>query len=96
MKTYNLSKAEKGKTRYTHSDDLSVLFRNSVENNNIGASNVSDVQVDFEIPNHVDQEQQIPQNLGDAISERLASVIKKQCSYEPEKLAILKNCLKNY
>ena len=32
--TNNLSKAEKGKTGDTHSDDLSALFKNSAENNN--------------------------------------------------------------
>ena len=51
------------------------------------AKTVSDVEVDLEIEmlNQVDQEHQIwyqiPQNLGDAISERLASVIKKHWSY---------------
>ena len=39
------------------------------------AKTVSDVEVDLEILNQVDQEHQNPQNLGDAISERLASVI---------------------
>ena len=46
---------------------------------------VSDLEVDLEILNQVDQEHQILQKLGDAISERLASVIKKHWSYEPEK-----------
>ena len=41
------------------------------------AKDVSDVEVDLEILNQVDQEHQIPQNLGDTISESLASVIKK-------------------
>ena len=102
----NLSKAEKGKTGDTHSNDMSALFKNSAEKNNNngavvgqkrpitnnhGGTNtpakvpccqnsakvVSDVEVDLEILNQVDQEHKIPQNLGDAISERLASVIKK-------------------
>ena len=34
------------------------------------AKTVSDVEVDLEILNQIDQEHQIPQNLGDAISER--------------------------
>ena len=51
---------------------------------------VSDVEVDLEILNQVDQEHQIPQNLGDAISERLTSVIKKHWSYEPEKFGSIK------
>ena len=46
---------------------------------------MSDVKVDLEILNQVDQEHQISHNLSDAISERLASVIKKHWSYEPEK-----------
>ena len=54
------------------------------------AKTVSDVVVDLEILNQVDQEHQIPQDLGDAISERLASVIKKHCSYEPEKFGSIK------
>ena len=41
------------------------------------AKTVSEVEVDFEILNQVDEEFQIPQNVGDAPSERLASVIKK-------------------
>ena len=66
------------------------------------AKTVSDVEVDLEILNQVDQEHQIPQNLGDAISVRLASVIKKHWPYEPEqfgnieklheKLLIPQNC----
>ena len=44
------------------------------------AKTVSDVEVDLEILNHVDQEHQIPQNLGDAMSERLASIINKHWS----------------
>ena len=51
---------------------------------------MSDVEVDLGILNQVDQEHQIPQNLGDAISERLASVIKKHWSYEPEKFSNIK------
>ena len=35
------------------------------------AKTVSEVEVDLEILNQVDEEHQIPQNLGDAISERL-------------------------
>ena len=50
----------------------------------------SDVEVDLEILNQVDQEHQIPQNLGDAISERLTSVIQKQWSHEPEKFGKIK------
>ena len=49
------------------------------------AKTVSDVEVDLEILNQVDQEHQIPQNLGDAISERLTSPIQKHWSHEPEK-----------
>ena len=49
------------------------------------AKTVSDVKVDLEILNQVDQEHQISHNLSDAILERLASVIKKHWSYEPEK-----------
>ena len=41
------------------------------------AKTVSEVEVDFEILNQVDEEFQIPQNVCDAPSERLASVIKK-------------------
>ena len=33
----NLPKAEESKTRDTHSNDLSALFKNSAENNNNGA-----------------------------------------------------------
>ena len=44
--------------------------------------NVSDVGVDIVILDQVDQEYQIPQNLGDALSERLALVVKKYWSYE--------------
>ena len=40
------------------------------------AKTTSDVEVDLEILNQVGQEHKIPQNLGDAISERLVSVIK--------------------
>ena len=60
------------------------------------AKTVSDVEVDLEILNQVDQEHQIPQNLGDAISERLASVIKKHWSYEPEKFGNIKKLHENY
>ena len=72
--------------------------KRSITNNNGGANTpakvpccqnpaktVSDVEVDLEILNQADQEHQIPQNLGDAMSARLASVIKKHESYEPEK-----------
>ena len=34
FETNNLPKVEKGKTGDTHSDELSVLFKNSAENNN--------------------------------------------------------------
>ena len=54
------------------------------------AKTVSDVKVDLEILNQVDQEHQISHNLSDAISERLASVIKKHWSYEPEKFDNIK------
>ena len=54
------------------------------------AKTVSDVEVDLEMLNQVDQEHQAPQNFGDAISERLASVIKKHWSYEPEKFSNVK------
>ena len=54
------------------------------------AKTVSSVEVDLEILNQVDQEHQIPQSLGDAISERLALVIKKPCSYEPGKIGNIK------
>ena len=37
FETNNLSKAEKDKTGDTHSNDMSVLFKNSAENNNNGA-----------------------------------------------------------
>ena len=60
------------------------------------AKTVSDVEVDLEILNQVDQEHQISQNLGDAISERLASVIKKHWSYEPEKFGNIKKLHENY
>ena len=104
FETNDLPKGEKGKTGDTHFDDLSVLFKNSAENNNNGpvvgqirpitnndggnntpakvpccqnpAKTMSDVEVDLEILNQVDQEHQIPQNFGGAISGRLASVIK--------------------
>ena len=39
------------------------------------AQTVSDIEVDLEILNEVVQEQQIPQNLGDAIFDELASLI---------------------
>ena len=51
---------------------------------------MSDVEVDLEILNQVDQEHQISQNLGDAISERLSSVMKKHWPYEPEKFDNIK------
>ena len=51
---------------------------------------MSDVKVDLEILNQVDQEHQISHNLSDAISERLASVIKEHWSYEPEKFDNIK------
>ena len=49
--------------------------------------------VDLEILNQVDQEHQIPQNLGYAKSERLASIIKKKTGHM-KSLAILKNTWK--
>ena len=54
------------------------------------AMTVSEVEVDLEIISQVYQEHQIPQNLGDAISERLAFVIRKRWSYEPEKFGSIK------
>ena len=42
-------------------------------------------KVDLEILNQVDQKHQIPQNFVDAISERLASVIRKLWSYETKR-----------
>ena len=54
------------------------------------------LKVDLEILNQVDQKHQIPQNFVDAISERLASVIRKLWSYETKNLTILKNYMKNY
>ena len=54
------------------------------------AKTVSEVEVDFEILNQVDEEFQIPQNVCDAPSERLASVIKKHWSHEPEKFGNIK------
>ena len=66
------------------------------------AKALSDVEVDLEILNQVNQEHRIPQNLGNAISERLALIIKKHWSNEPEtfgnikrlheKLLIAQNC----
>ena len=41
-------------------------------------------EVDLEILNQDDQEHQIPQNLGDPISETLVSVIKKHWPYKSE------------
>ena len=48
---------------------------------------MSDVEVDLEILNQVAQEHQISENLGDAISERLAirSVIKKHYGHMNQK-----------
>ena len=60
------------------------------------AKTMSVVEVDLEILNQVDQEQQIPQNLGDVLSERLTSVIKKHCLMNQRNLAVLKNYMKNY
>ena len=37
FETNILPKAEKGKTGDTHFDELSVLFKNSAENNNTGS-----------------------------------------------------------
>ena len=54
------------------------------------AKTVSDVEVDLEILNQVDQEHQVPQNLGDAILERLAAVIKKHWPHEAEKPVYIK------
>ena len=53
-----------------------------------------DVEGDLEILNYVDQEHQIPINLGDAILERQTSVIKKHWSCEPEKFGNTKKLLK--
>ena len=61
-----------------------------------GVKTVSGVEVDLEILSLVGQEHQIPQNLGDAISERLALVIQNHWSYEPEKFGNIKDYMKNY
>ena len=53
-----------------------------------------DVEGDLEILNYVDQEHQIPINLGDAVLERQTSVIKKHWSCEPEKFDNTKKLLK--
>ena len=53
-------------------------------------------KVDLKTLNQVDQEHQIPQNLGDTISERLGSVIKNASYMNEKKLAMLKNFMKNY
>ena len=50
------------------------------------AQTVYDVEEDLETINQIDQEHQIHQNLEDAISEGLASIIKKNCSYESENI----------
>ena len=55
---------------------------------------MSDVEVDLEVLNYVDQEHQIPINLGDAILERQTLVIKKHWSCEPEKFDNTKKLLK--
>ena len=55
----------------------------------------SDVEKDLEIINQVDQEQQISQNLGGVISERLASAVKNTVHMNQKNLAILKNYMKN-
>ena len=57
---------------------------------NLGKTMI-DVEVDLIILNQVDQEHQILQILDDAMSERLASVIKKHWSMNQKNLAILKN-----
>ena len=57
---------------------------------NLGKTMI-DVEVDLMILNQVDQEHQILQILDDAMSERLASVIKKHWSMNQKNLAILKN-----
>ena len=54
------------------------------------AKTVSEVDVDLEILNQFNQDHEIPQNLGDAMSERLASVNKKHWSYAPEKFGNIK------
>ena len=54
------------------------------------AKTVSDVEVNLEILNQVNHEHQIPPNLGDVISLRLASAIKERWSYEPEKFSNIK------
>ena len=60
------------------------------------AKTTSEDEVDLEILNQVYQEHQIPQNLGDAISERLSSVIKNTGHTNLKILAILENYMKNY
>ena len=57
---------------------------------------MSDVEEDLEITNQGDQEQQIPQNLGCVISERLASAIKNTGHMNQKNLAILKNYMTNH
>ena len=54
------------------------------------AKTVSEVDVDLEILNQVNQYQETPQNLGDAMSERLVSVNKKHWSHAPEKFGNIK------
>ena len=56
----------------------------------IPAKTVSDVEVDLETLNQADQKHQVPKNLGDAISERLESAIKKHWFYEPKKFGNIK------
>ena len=80
--TNNLPKGEKAKTGGIHSDNLSTLFKNGAENDynreTVGqkrpiTSNDSGNNTPAKVPslNQIDQEHQIPQKLGDAISKRL-------------------------
>ena len=55
-----------------------------------------DVEVDLETLNEVDQEHQIPKNLGNTLSERLALLIKNTGCMKQNNLGILENYMKNY
>ena len=60
------------------------------------AKTASDVEVVLEILNQVDQEHQILQNFGDAISKKLVTVKKNTGHMNQKNLTILKNYMKNY
>ena len=57
---------------------------------------MSGVEVDLEILNQVDQKHQMPQNLGAAVSDRLASVVKNTGHMNRKKLVILTNYMESY